>query len=100
MALLQQQPHTGCPHERSLEESHGPVLQMAALEAQGILVRAVGKVDEKEIQTLVFSNAGEWTKVTACLVPRSSNKGPQTRTVLMALEVGNGPCWSLLRLLS
>lgn len=39
--------------------------EMAALEAQGIVVRAVGKVDEEEIQTLVFSNAGEWTKVSA-----------------------------------
>lgn len=75
--------------------------EMAALEAQGIVVRAVGKVDEEEIQTLVFSNAGEWTKVSVLSSsPRSSNKGPQTRTVLMALEVGNGPCWSLLRPLS
>lgn len=35
-----------------------------ALEAQEIVVRAVGEVEEEEIQTLVFSNAGEWTKVS------------------------------------
>lgn len=43
--------------------------EMATLEAQGIVTRAVGKVEEEEIQTLVFSNAGEWTKVSPCLVP-------------------------------